>query len=85
MSSDTKIGKELTRAAGYIRVSTEEQRRDGWNLEADRSRIEATIAEQPWTFHAIYDDGARQGDDPDRAGLPADAGRGRPVRRAAHP
>ncbi len=66
MSSDTKIGKELTRAAGYIRVSTEEQRRDGWNLEADRSRIEATIAEQPWTFHAIYDDGARQGDDPDR-------------------
>ena len=70
MSSDTKIdGEELTRAAGYVRVSTEEQRRDGWNLEADRSRIEATIIEQNWDRHAIYDDGGQQGDDPDRPGF----------------
>jgi site-specific DNA recombinase len=54
------------RAVGYIRVSTEEQKRHGWNLAEDRSRIEATIAERGWIRHAIYDDGGRQGDDPDR-------------------
>ena len=57
------------RAAGYIRVSTEEQRKNGWNLNADRERIEATITAQGWDRHAIYDDGGRQGDDPDRPGF----------------
>jgi site-specific DNA recombinase len=54
------------RAAGYIRVSTEEQVKHGWNLGADRERIEATIAEQGWDRHDIYDDGGKQGDDPNR-------------------
>ena len=57
------------RAAGYIRVSTDEQAKHGWNLGADRDRIEATITERGWTRHAIYDDGGRQGDDPDRPGF----------------
>jgi site-specific DNA recombinase len=57
------------RASGYIRVSTEEQAKHGWNLGADRERIEATITERGWTRHAIYDDGGRQGDDPDRPGF----------------
>jgi site-specific DNA recombinase len=54
------------RAAGYIRVSTEEQRKHGWNLDADRERIKATADAQEWELVGIYDDGGRQGDDPDR-------------------
>ena len=57
------------RAAGYIRVSTEEQRKHGWNLGADRERIEREVAECGWSLHTIYDDGGRQGDDPNRAGF----------------
>ena len=59
------------RAAGYIRVSTEEQAKHGWNLDADRKRIEAIVAENDWELIAIYDDGGRQGDDPDRPGFNA--------------
>ena len=57
---------EAIRAAGYLRVSTEEQVKHGWNLNADRERIEATIAERGWTLVEMYDDGGRQGDDPER-------------------
>lgn len=59
------------RAAGYIRVSTEEQRRDGWNLDADRERIQEIAAERGWELVTVYDDGGRQGDDPDRPGFNA--------------
>lgn len=54
------------RAAGYVRVSTEEQNKHGWNLGADRERIEKTITDRGWARVAIYDDGGRQGDDPTR-------------------
>ena len=57
------------RAAGYIRVSTEEQRKHGWNLGADRERIVETVAERGWMLHDIYDDGGKQGDDPTRPGF----------------
>ena len=60
---------QLIRAAGYIRVSTEEQRKHGWNLGADRERIERTVAERGWKLTAIYDDGGKQGDDPTRPGF----------------
>lgn len=57
------------RAAGYVRVSTEDQVKYGWNLGADRKRIEATFIEHGFDRHAIYDDGGRQGDDPNRPGF----------------
>jgi DNA invertase Pin-like site-specific DNA recombinase len=57
------------RAAGYIRVSTEEQVKHGWNLGADRERIETEAAAKGWDLATIYDDGGRQGDDPDRPGF----------------
>ena len=60
---------EPIRAAGYIRVSTEDQRKHGWNLGDDRERIERTVAERGWPLHAIYDDGGLQGDDPTRPGF----------------
>lgn len=30
---------ETIRACGYVRVSTEDQRNNGWNLAEDRKRI----------------------------------------------
>src|SRR3954447_24148810 len=58
------------RAGGYLRVSTAEQAQHGWNPRAVREPMERTIGERDsWTLHAIYDDGGRQGDDPDRPGL----------------
>jgi site-specific DNA recombinase len=57
------------RAAGYIRVSTQEQVDKGWNLDEDRKLIEARCEERGWELVAIFDDGGRQGDDPDRPGL----------------
>jgi len=59
------------RAAGYIRVSTAEQADKGWNLGEDRRLIEARCESEGWELVEIYDDGGRQGDDPDRPGLRA--------------
>ena len=59
------------RAAGYIRVSTQEQATNGWNLDEDRKLIEARCEREGWELVAIHDDGGRQGDDPDRPGLGA--------------
>jgi site-specific DNA recombinase len=57
------------KAVGYIRVSTEEQKRSGWNLDADRTRIAEIAVEQGWDLIEVYDDGGLQGDDPDRPGF----------------
>lgn len=57
------------RCVGYVRVSTDEQVRDGWNLNADRERIGEIAAAQGWDLIEVHDDEGRQGDDPDRPGL----------------
>ncbi|HTX12805.1 MAG TPA: recombinase family protein [Solirubrobacteraceae bacterium] len=57
------------RAAGYLRVSTEEQKQHGWNLGADRQKIEAMCAERGWQPPVMFDDAALQGDDPERPAL----------------
>jgi site-specific DNA recombinase len=57
------------RAAGYVRVSTDEQVRDGWNLEEDRARIHELAVREEWELVEIFDDGGRQGDDFERPGL----------------
>lgn len=59
------------RAAGYIRVSTQEQKENGWNLDADRQRIEAEATDHGWDLIEVYDDGGRQGDDAYRPGFNA--------------
>src|SRR5437763_14938867 len=59
----------MMRAAGYIRVSTAEQVEHGLNLAEDR-RLTADLCERRgWELVELYDDGGRQGDDPDRPGL----------------
>ena len=57
------------KAAGYIRVSTDEQVKHGWNLDADRQRIHEIADAKGWSAPVIFDDDGRQGDDPDRPGL----------------
>src|SRR5256885_14311437 len=36
------------RAAGYVRVSTDEQVRDGWNLDEDKARIRELGEREGW-------------------------------------
>ena len=57
------------RAAGYVRVRPQEQVESGYNLEADRTLIGELCERYDWQLVEIYDDGGRQGDDPDRPGL----------------
>ncbi len=57
------------RAAGYIRVSTDEQVKHGWNLGADKQRVEEIADDKGWDLVEIFDDGGLQGDDPDRPGF----------------
>ena len=60
MSIEDFTGHSTTmrvRVAGYVRVSTEEQKNFGWNLEADRTRIAEIADEQSWDLHeAIVDE-----------------------------
>jgi site-specific DNA recombinase len=56
------------RAAGYVRVSTEDQADHGLNLEEDRQRVRELCEEKGWE-RELFDDGAAQGDDPDRPEL----------------
>jgi site-specific DNA recombinase len=65
------------KAVGYIRVSTAEQVKHGWNLDEDRDHVKQIADEQGWDLIEVYDDGGKQGDDPDRDGynaMLADAG-----------
>src|SRR5437764_10462803 len=57
------------RAAGYVRVSTQEQQEHGYNLAEDKRLIAELCEQRDWQLVEIYDDGGRQGDDPDRPGL----------------
>lgn len=44
------------KAVGYIRVSTEEQAREGVSLDNQRKRIEAFCVAKKWTLGRIYAD-----------------------------
>ena len=57
MSSSSNVPRP-TRAAGYVRVSTDEQAKNGWNLDADRERINDIAAANGWDLIALHDDGA---------------------------
>ena len=57
------------RAVGYVRVSTQEQAENGWNLDVDRQRIRQIANAEGWELVETFDDGGRQGDDPDRPGF----------------
>ena len=49
------------RVLGYLRVSTEEQAREGVSLDAQRHRIEAHVAAQGWELVSIESDNGISG------------------------
>lgn len=49
------------RAVGYVRVSTEEQAREGVSLAAQRAQIEGWCAAKGWQLVAIHADGGISG------------------------
>jgi site-specific DNA recombinase len=57
----------MTRVAGYVRVSTADQAAFGWNLAEDRELIRERCPDGAQL--EFFDDGGRQGDDPNRPGL----------------
>jgi site-specific DNA recombinase len=57
------------RAAGYVRVSTDEQVKHGLNLDEDRRLVREKCEAERWELVELFDDGAAQGDDPNRPEL----------------
>jgi len=53
----------LVRVAIYTRVSTEDQARDGYSLEAQEERLTAYCESQGWEVAAIYTDDGHSGRD----------------------
>lgn len=56
-------------AVGYVRVSREEQAREGVSLEAQRARIIAYAEAKDLQLAAVYADEGKSGKDLDRPGL----------------
>ncbi len=57
------------KAVGYIRVSTEEQARDGVSLDNQRKRIEAFCVAKDWDLTHIYVDEGKTGSNLKREGV----------------
>jgi len=57
------------RVAGYVRVSTEEQSREGISLEMQADRIRAYCESQSWALAALYEDAGVSGTTLQRPGL----------------
>ena len=71
----------MTTAAGYVRVSTEEQAREGYGLSAQEQAVRAYCQAQGWELVEVYADAGRSGKSmrgrEELARLLADAGAGR--------
>ena len=59
------------RAVGYVRVSTEEQAREGLSLAAQESRIKAYCEAKGWELVRVYRDEGYSGKDLRRPGIQA--------------
>jgi site-specific DNA recombinase len=59
----------MTRAAGYIRVSTDEQAEHGISLPSQKSRITSYCQSQGWNLHDLYMDDGYSGKDLNRPGI----------------
>jgi DNA invertase Pin-like site-specific DNA recombinase len=57
------------RYLGYLRVSTEEQAREGVSLQAQRALIQVAAAARGWTRVDYIEDAGRSGKDTNRPGL----------------
>ena len=60
--------KKFTKAACYIRVSTENQL-ENYSIEEQTERLKAYCAAKDWNIYKIYTDGGYSGGNIYRAGL----------------
>ncbi len=64
-----ELAERTTRAAIYIRVSSEEQVREGYSLDAQEERLRAYVLSQGWTLAGVYRDEGFSGKNLSRAAL----------------
>ena len=57
------------KAIGYIRVSTEEQAKEGISLDNQASKIKAYCESQDWELEKVFSDEGSSGKDMKRQGL----------------
>ena len=62
---------DITRAIGYVRVSTEEQAREGISIEAQKERITALATAKGWNLIKIIEDAGYSGKNLNRPGAKA--------------
>ena len=61
--------KPVLRACGYVRVSLEEQAKEGFSIDAQVFAIKKCCVDMGWELVRIYDDPGETGANLDRAGL----------------
>ena len=54
-------GSSITRAALYIRVSTEEQAQEGWSIDAQERALRSFCQAKDWQNVEVYRDAERTG------------------------
>lgn len=59
----------ITRALGYVRVSTEEQAKEGVSIDAQEKRIQALAAAKGWNLTEIIRDAGYSGKNLERPGI----------------
>ena len=57
------------KAVGYVRVSTDEQAKEGVSLDNQRQRIELFCQAKDWHLQRVYTDEGRSGKDLKRDGI----------------
>src|SRR5450759_55789 len=72
-------GSSITRAAMYIRVSTEEQAEEGWSVDAQERALRSFCLAKDWQVVSIFKDEGKTGTNTNRPGFQAmlQAARGR--------
>jgi site-specific DNA recombinase len=69
MRTGGKVMSERKRAIGYVRVSTDEQAREGISLDAQTERIRALAVAKDWDLAAIIEDRGFSGKNLERPGM----------------
>jgi site-specific DNA recombinase len=68
---EARMKAHITRAVGYVRVSTEEQAREGISIEAQEERIKALATAKGWSLTSIIKDAGYSGKNLNRPGAKA--------------
>ena len=70
-TQEARMKADITRAMGYVRVSTEEQAREGVSIEAQEERIRALATAKGWSLGDIIREAGYSGKNLNRPGAKA--------------